>query len=374
MTKHIRKEHAAEPIQEDQDAEYSDLEPSDDDALEDDTEDGREDAKSLYQDSGDSISQVARPSSNYHTSLWRLPAQTAQGPSPLQLLLRSEIPIQEIKLERSTSRTPQRSMTDPYPNTPMHSSAYSQARTDTIPDHMSGQSTLPQTSGTNVVPPQFQLRTHDNNVDIWSPQSLQDSPTSLTHSSPGSGTTQSRSMFTSQPYRFQAVDLPSHEQMAYTDAQENAVQNSIQQLNINQSQQHQFRDMTATPVQRQPPFEAVAQHMPQQDSYPEMPREASQHPSYIGTPSQAPPQNYQDELPSTPASTQQLQQYSFSLQEPPYQPPEFVAPESYSIPNQYFPASNGIYTFSDNGIDWLNAIKPEEDYWTQMPSQRIQDF
>ncbi|KAF6237728.1 hypothetical protein HO173_003929 [Letharia columbiana] len=354
MTKHIRKEHPAEPIHEDQDAEYSDEDASEEEELEEDTEEGKEDSQLPYQEPADldQRNQSVGAPSHYNRSLWRLPGETVQRPSPLRLqrpIPRSEAPIiHEIKLERSCSSTPQRSLTDPYPTGPMHSSEYSPVRADTMPDG------LPQAPASAGVPPQYQLG-NNSNMGIWSPQSLQDSPTSLTHSSPSSASTQSHSLFASQSYQqFQQVSIP--EPMSYPDHQE-TVQN-LEQLKLGQSQLHQYG--------------ALQQNVSQQDAYTGMSREASQNHAYNGTQAQSVAQHYQSDMPPTPAPTQSMPQYTAPIQEVPYQAPQFLPPDNYPIGNQYFsPHINGLYQYND-GMDWWKEEVKPEDYWTLMPSQRMQ--
>ena len=345
MTKHIRKEHPAEPIQEDQDAEYSD-DDSEEEELDDDTEDSKEDSQQ-YQEPVeiDQRNGSAGAPSHYNRSLWRLPGETVQRPSPLQLqrpIPRSEAPIHEIKLERSHSSTPKRSSTAP--SGPIHTSEYLHVRADAMPDG------LPQTPASGGVPPQYQQR-NDGNMGLWSPESIQNSPTSLTHSSPGSATTQSHPLFPSQSYALQHVSMSS-EPMSYPDHQE-TVQN-LEQLKLEQSQLHQYG--------------GLPQNVPQQDAYTDMSHEISQHSAYNGTQVQAVAQHYQSNMPSTTTPTPSMAQYT----EAPYQPPQFLPPDNYPLGNQYFSAhTNGVYQYTDGMEWWKEEVKPE-DYWTLMPSQRLQ--
>lgn len=346
MTKHIRKEHPAEPIQEDQDAEYSDEDASDEEEFDDDTEDSKEDSQ-LYPEPVelDQRNQSVGAPSHYNRSLWRLPGETVQRPGPLQLqrpIPRSEAPTHEIKLERSHSSNPKRSLTAP--TGPMHTSEYSHVRADTMPD---GLSQAPASGG---VPPQYQLR-NDGNMGLWSPESIQNSPTSLTHSSPGSASTQSHPLFPSQSYALQHVSIPP-ESMSYPDHQE-TVQN-LEQLKIEHSQLHQYS--------------GLPQNVRQQDAYTDMSHEVTQHQAYNGTQVQAVTQHYQSNMPATPAPTPSMAQYT----EAPYQPPQFLPPDNYPIGNQYFSAhTNGLYQYTDGLEWWKEEVKPE-DYWTLMPSQRMQ--
>ena len=353
MTKHIRKEHPAETIQDDQDAEYSDDEASEAEELEEDTEDSKEDSQVVYQEPADpdQRNQSVGAPSLYNRSLWRLPGETVQRPSPLRLqrpIPRSEAPIHEIKLERSCSSTPQRSLTDPYPTGPTHSSEYSHVRADTMPDG------LPHAPANAGVLPQYQLR-NDTNMGLWSPQSLQDSPTSLTHSPPSSATTQPHPLFTPQPFQIQHVHAPP-ETMSYPDHQETVP--DLEQLKLERSQLHQYG--------------GIPQNTSQRHTYSDVSQNAPHHHGYDGTQAQAVTQHYQNEMPQAPASTQPMPQYTAPLQEAPYQPPQFLPPDNYPIGNQYFsPHNNGIYQYNDGLEWWKEEVKPE-DYWTLMPSQRMQ--
>ena len=179
ITKHIRKEHSAEPIQENQDAKYSDDDASDKEELEEDTEESNNQRK-----------QSVGAQSQYNRNLWRLPAETVQRSSPLRLqrpIPHSEAPIHEIELERSYS-TSQRSLSDSYPTGSITSSEYSHVRATTMPDG------LPQVPASIDTPTQYPLR-NNSNIDLSSPHSLQDSFTSLTYLSPTSVSTQSYPLF-----------------------------------------------------------------------------------------------------------------------------------------------------------------------------------
>ena len=102
MTKHFRKEHPTESLDQEEDAEFTDGEFSDDEpGLEHDV---------------DSLSSTEYPfdhrikterngnaaASNYNTNLWALPAQTAQRPTS-----------NAVKMERSLSGASQRSAHEP---------------------------------------------------------------------------------------------------------------------------------------------------------------------------------------------------------------------------------------------------------------------
>ena len=351
MTKHIRKEHPAEPIQEDQDAEFSDDDASEEEEDED-TEESKEDSQVPYQEPADhnkSNQSVAAPS-QYNRSLWRLPGETVQRPSPLRLqrpVPRPDAPIHEIKLERSCSSTPQRSLTDPYPTGPIPTSEYSHVRAETMTDGLA----QPPTSG--GMPTQYSLR--NDAMSLWSQSSLQDSPTSLAHSSPSSATTQNHPLFPNQSFQLQQVVMPA-ESMQYPDHQETV--RNLEQLKLEQSQLQQYG--------------GLPQNQSRQDAYSSVSREASQHQAYNSAQAQAVTQHYQSEISQTPAQTQSMPQYTAPVQEAPYQPPQFLPPDNYPIGNQYFqPHSNGLYQYND-GLDWWKEEVKPEDYWTLMPSQRMQ--
>ena len=352
MTKHIRKEHPAEPIQEDQDAECSDDDVSEEEELEEDTEESKEDPQPSHQEPADldMRNQSVGAPSQYNRSLWRLPGETVQRPSPLRLqrpIPRSEAPIHEVKLERSCSSTPQRSLTDPFITGPMPSSEYSHVRADTMPDG------LPQAPASAGLSTQYSLR-NDANISLWSPQSLQNSPISLTHPSPTSASTQTHPLFPSQNFQLQQVIMPS-EPMPYSDHQETL--RNLGQLKLEQSQLHQFN---------------LPQNISQQDTYTDSSRGISQQHAYNGTQGQAVTQHYQTDMPPTPTPAQSIPQYTAPVQEAPYQPPQFLPPDNYPIGNQYFsPHSNGVYQYND-GLDWWKEEVKPEDYWTLMPSQRMQ--
>ncbi len=338
MTKHIRKEHPAEPIQEDQDAEYSDDDVSEEEE-EEDTEESKEDSQLPYQEPAgtDQMNQSVGAPSQYNRSLWRLPGETVQRPSPLRLqrpIPRSEAPIHEIKLERSCSSTPQRSLTDPYPTGPMPTSEYSHVRADTMPDG------LPQAPASAGAATQYSLR--NEGMNLWSPSSLQQSPTSIAHSSPNSATTQSHPLFTTQSFQLQQVMMPS-ESMSYPDHQETV--RNLEQLKLDQSQLHHYNGLSQS---------------------------TSRQDAYNGTQAQAVAQHYQSEIPPTSASAQSIPQYTASVQEAPYQPPQFLPPDNYPVGNQYFsPHNHGLYQYNDGLEWWKEEVKPD-DYWTLMPSQRMQ--
>lgn len=212
MKNHVRNEHPAEPIQEDEDAEYY--------ASEEDTEEGREDPQHPHREPTDldQRNQSVGAPNQYNRSLWRLPGSTLQ-----------------------------RSLTDPYPTEPTHFSDYSSIRADTMPHG------LPQAPASAGVPTQYQLR-HNGNMGIWSTRSLQDSPTSFTDSSSISAIP--RPLFASQCYQFQQFSIP--ESTSYPDLQKTV--RNLEQLKVGQSQLHQYGGL-------QDPYTDLCREASQHQSY-----------------------------------------------------------------------------------------------------------
>ncbi|KAK4694452.1 hypothetical protein P7C71_g3137, partial [Lecanoromycetidae sp. Uapishka_2] len=374
MTKHIRKEHPAEPIQDDQDAEYSDVDPSEDEGLEEDTDEIKEESR--YLDLHDTKgSQLTQSLSNYNKDLWRLPSETTQRPAPLQLrsIPLSDIATRDIKLERTSSAASQRSINSPYSDGCISSEA-PQMRTNASLGNIPIQSTLPQAMASGTLPQQYQLRNPDNNVGLWSPQhSMQASPISATNSSPSSASTQSHSMFTSQPFQVPPTSLPSNEHMTYPLHHDGVVlpiqqpmdDLAVHEIHLDPPQRDQYQDMVSTTVHQQS-FDGIPSHVTQ-DRYISMSRESSRHNSYSDSQPRSAVQQYQPELPPTPAPTQPLP-YSLPHQAS-YQPPQYLPLENYS--NTYYPPNSALLQYPNDGtMDWLEEIKPE-DTWGQLPSQRI---
>ena len=363
MTKHIRKEHPAEPIQEDQDAEYSDVDPSDDEVLEDDIEEIKEEAGSPYQ-ADPKDSRLTRPLSKYHANLWPLPGQTAQRPT----LHRSESSSHDIKLERTSSGTPQRSLTDPYPDNSMHATGL---------DGVTMHSVMPHGLNTGNMPQQFQYRGHDNNVGLWSPG--HDSPTSITNSSPCSVT--AHPIYTSQPYQLQPTSLPTHAHIHYshdgmvTNIQQPMNDLAVHDIHLDQPQQHQYHDMASTPVQQQQQYEGVPQQAPPQDHYIEMSRDTSQHPLYTEGPPQAAVHHFQSEVPLSPATNQDISRYATSIpQEQTYQQPQLLPmDETYTIGHPYSLFENGVY--QPNLQSYLSSLKekPRSTWLGLLPEDRLKE-
>ena len=373
MTKHIRKEHPAEPIQDDQDAEYSDVDPSEDEELEDGNEDMKEESR--YQGLVDTIAPLPRSLSSYNKDLWRLPSETTQRPAPLQLrsVPFTDVAGRDIKLERTSSAASQRSISSPYPGSPM-SSGPPPMRIDTISNNMSMQPALQQGLMSGTIPQQYQLRNNENGIGLWSPRhSMQESPTSATNSSPRSASAHSRGMFTSQPYQVPPTSLPSNEQMQYPLHHDSIVlplqqpmdDLAVHEIHLDQPQDEPFRDMASTPVHQQE-YDSIPRHLAQ-EHFTAMSRESSRHQSYIDSQPQSAIQPYDGEVPRTPAPSQPL---PYSLpQQLPYQHSQYL-PMDGNYNRHYYPTNGAMMPYPNPSMDWLEEIKPE-DTWGQLPNQRV---
>ena len=360
MTKHIRKEHPAESLYEDQDAGYSDAEQSDDEGIEDDSDEIKEESPNLYQDPIEVKPSVGQPS-QYHRGLWRLPGQTAHRPSPIDTranISRSETAIQEIKLERASSNTPQRSLTSPYPDGHMD---FAMSRTQTIPDSISIPTSVPQVN--SALPPQFQ-HLRNNESGLWNPQhSMQNSPTSLSHSSPSSASTQGHPLYTSQPFQ---LDIPTQEPMQYPH--HDSLVAPVHEIHLGEDPQQPF-PQPPTPAQHFP-FDAGIREISHQDYSIAMSRDVSHH---YDEPASRPIHPDPYELPSTPAPNQQMPNYSTSMQEAqPYQS-QFSDINHYSVSNQVYPPNNALYQYNDATSDWIKDTKLEQNGWI-LPGQRVTDY
>ena len=373
MTKHIRKEHPTEPSPDDQDAEYDDA-SSDGEDVEEEIPEIKEEAQYLESDDM-KTSQITRSVSNYDTNLWRLPGATAQRPAPLQLRL-SEMPGRDVKIERTSSAASQRSLSSPYPLV-TRSSDHSHLRSNTMPGAVPLPPTLQQPLANGSLRQQYQLRTPDDGVGLWSPRhSMQQSPTSVTNSSPSSATTQSQHMFTSRPYQLQPTSMPSNNHMQYAQHQEAIVvpiQQPMNDLTVHEihldqpAEEDQFREMESGPAHQQH-FEGMSQHVAQ-EQYMETSRDSSRHDSY-SEPQITAVNQYPSDGPPTPAAHQPIPHYANPLpQQALYQATPFLPIDN--LNGQFYPSHTGLIA---TNIDWPEDPKPEDDPWSTMPSDRLRGF
>ena len=314
MTKHFRKEHPTESVEQEEDADYSDVDPSDDEpSLEQDADDSPDSMKFGRENNIKTEAPSNAAPSNYSANLWRLPAQTAQWPDQHQTQissdLRTEISAQTVKLERSLSRTPQRNLIDHGVSGQVTSTGYVQSRANTIPDGIQ--------------------RGTATSFAAWQSHQMQESPTSVT--SP-------------HDYQVQSMNLPASAQPQY---------------------RHHVLPMSQAPLQ---PVNGIILEDPQQAQYTHPPQHIYTHSHYTQS-----RHDLRDEMPGTPAPNQQIPYAPSMESETPYQAPEFLPPEDYDtvITGAYaLPQQAAISIYNDALDLHIKELKPE-DAWAQMPEQVI---
>ena len=319
MTKHFRKEHPADSIEREEDGDYSENEQSDSDPSLDQDGDESPDSTGQYGDSHiKSEATTNGAASNYDANLWRLPAQTAQGPKQHQVPrgtdLRSDLSAQNVKMERSMSGTPQRSLTDSTLNRQMPANRYiDTARANSLSDKVA--------------------RSLSVDMAMWQAHRSPESPTTMT--SPHNFPMHGMNMPTSAYHQYQHQALP-----------------------IRKSSLQPIHDI----VHDEPP-QALYSQVPQHDY---TPTHGSQY-------SQAPP-DFRDSMPSTPVSGQQLPQYASSMDAmgAPYQTPQALPMEDYNIPMQAvygLPQASSVQVYHET-MDLYKDLKAE-DAWSQMPDSAV---
>jgi len=268
----------------------------------------------------------------------------------------SDMSPRAIKLERSVSRTPQRTMTDSSLTMQAHN-GFMHARSNTLPRQISIPPHLSQALSNGGIAHGFHA--DDAQAALWHhTRSLQESPTSMTNSSPG--LEQPQDPFPPQNYQLQNVNPASPASCQFAQQPDldfanpglQAVHDILldepqqqQYSNINQSQQHMYTSMpqSAPPCQ----YDAMSQVRMQQPRYQES------------------LQTYHVSLPPTPTPTQQMQ-YSV---DPPYQEPRLLA--QMSPVGQYFLPQKGFYP-----MDWdlLKEIKDGDPLYGPLPNQAIPNY
>ena len=312
MTKHFRKEHPTESIDQEDDAEYTDADVSEDEAsLEQDAEDTPDSME--FGQEGNIKTELLHnaAASNYNANLWRLPAQTAQRSGMNQMHrgndLRSEISAQTIKLERSMSCTPQRTLTDPNVNDQVTSAGYVQTRANTISEAV--------------------RRATPTSFPDWQSQEMQQSPASM--SSP-------------RDFQIQAINIPASTPPHY--------------------HQPQVISMSQPPLQ---PVHDIILEDPQQSPYTHQNQQT--FPAMPTVQYTQPQHDFRDEMPRTPAPGQQITYLSSTDQGP-----HFLPLEQYPLNETYtLPLSQEINIYNDPDIYKEPKI---EGTWGQFPEQTIRWF
>ncbi|KAG8530945.1 uncharacterized protein KY384_004302 [Bacidia gigantensis] len=313
MTKHFRKEHPAESLDHDEDADYSDVEPSEDDpSVEQDGTDSGGSADYLIDSTVKLEPTNNAAASNYNANLWRLPAQTAQRSTQAAHTqsganLATNHQGHTVKLERSASHASQRNMTDP-----------------ALSGHVAA---VGYGGRANMLPLQIP-RSHGDDLAMWQAQQLHDSPHSISSD-------------------------PSF---------------SVQDLNNTSPVPTHFQQVL--PIRRpslQPVHDIILDD-PRQGPYTQ---ESQQNFNSTPTPqyNQTPP-DFREEMPRTPAPGQQLPHFSSGLSNAQYQEPHSLPLEEYNNPahNDLFNMSQarGVSLYIDP-LDAYKELKMEDNIYTQMP-------
>ena len=336
MTKHFRKEHPAENIKEEEDAEYSDIEDSEEEAEEENTSVFHEDSYENTEPCRDAVDTPSR-SSTYSADLWPLPGQT----QPKHLLKTRRASITSlVKSEREMSRTPHRIFTETYPHAQEHQPEYILPRSNTMP------SSVPQSMTHDATMHQFVI--DDNRM--WHPQqqALADSPTSL--SSGSSGFESSHSGFPStQTYQVQTMAMPPHQVSQYPQQHHVSELQAVHDIVLDEPQQQQYTNIPAN----QPRYTSV----PQQQQLAQVIAAQQAHYSRPGTP------NYPDELPSTPGFAEPLYHQHFVPSVP-----STPLDGNFSMPQQQFipPPTSG--SFYNDPFAMFKEIKVDDGF-NMLPGQ-----
>lgn len=338
MTKHFRKEHPTDPVKEEEDADYSDIDDSDEEVDEENDEMSPEDP---YEATGPGREATHTPSqaSTYSTDLWPLPGQTK--PRHLHgLHKRSASSTDMIKAEREFSRTPQRLFTGPYPTAHEQQPEFMLPRANTMPNHVAPPSSVPSSMADMQ---QFVLE--DNR--IWHAQSaLADSPTSLSSGSSGFP----EAGFSTQGYQVQAMAMTPHQVSQYPQHQVSELQ-AVHDIILDDPSPQHYTNMTSAQPHQQPRYTSV----PQQ-AHPQVLAAQQQgfHVSRPGTP------QYPNDLPGTPGPNQPIQYMSA---DPLYGLDTFP-------PQQFVPSQANAFNFN-SPFDMFKEFKTEDNFM-QLPGQVMQ--
>lgn len=373
MTKHFRKEHPSDLENEDyDDGAYSDAEASEDEpSLDQDTEDSREQSQEISGDGDIKLEiQQTQGSNTYSTNLWALPGQGTQQslgrtrPNQLKNSIDNpEMSPRAIKLERSVSRTPQRTFTDPSMNTQAPSN-FMHARSNTLPQQISIPQQFSHAMSGGVLAQGYHQ--DDAQLALWhATRSLQESPTSMTNSSPGLD--HPHDAFPSQNFQLEDLSASSPISSHYPQQQDMALQApSLQAVHDIMLDEPQPQYTTMTQSQQQSYTSMPQATAPCQ--YDALSHVSLQQPQYQG----APIPQYHQELPPTPAPAQQLQ-YAVPLAEPLYQEPQLIQQISSPVGHYFLPQNVPLITSWDFK-DYAMKDYKDGDTWSQLPNQSIPHY
>ena len=337
MTKHFRKEHPADPIKEEEDAEYSDIDDSDEEADEENDELSPEDPYESTEP-GREATHTPSQASTYSADLWPLPGQTK--PRHLNgLHKRSASSTDLIKAEREFSRTPQRMFTDPYPTAHEQQPEFILSRANNMPNHVAPPSSVPSSMADMQ-----QYVIEDNRM--WHAQSaLADSPTSLSSGSSGFP----EAGFPTQAYQVQCMAMTPHQVSQYPQHQVSELQ-AVHDIILDDPSPQQYTNVTSAQPHQQPRYTSV----PQQSHPQILAAQQGFHVSRPGTP------QYPNDFPGTPGPNQPIQYMS---SDPLYGLESFP-------PQQFVPSQASAFNY--NGpFDMFKEFKTEDNFM-QLPGQVMQ--
>ena len=353
MTKHFRKEHPSESLNEDGDAEYSDIAESEEDPR-DSTKLSRESSRSTFHpnEAFRETPPAPRRASTYSANLWSLPGQSnpTSRPQSLHGALKSrrESAVELIKIERA-SRTPQRTFTDPFPDG--QDAEFMHATASSLPESIPMTCSVSHPShGEGISQPYM---AHHGGATVWpSHTSMTDSPTSLDSAS--SSLEQQSHAFAGQLYNEHALAYGGAQSIGHYNAAAQAPDlQPVQDIILDEPPQTHYDQIAQSqPSQRTQYASAPSQPVNSNDSVDE--RGNKQH-----------PEPFTNELPPTPIPSQALP-YT-SMADLPFQDPQILPAtpfETYPTPLHYPPRGN-ISLF--NG--WGKELK--DDVFETTPGQLL---
>ena len=362
MTKHFRKEHPAESLNKGDDAEYTDIDESEEDVAQQFDQIPSEGSQGVFPqaDGSRDTPPAPRRASTYSADLWCLPGQTNGVSKPKHLHShlesRRDSAAELVKLERSLSRTPQRTFTDPYPTGPDND--YMRSVSGALPETIAIPHSMPQSATLDNCIPAF--LTHHPGSAVWPPQlSMADSPTSMTSSSPGLD--QSQGTYGMQGYQGQSMEMHSQHNMQRFPSQPQMLGlTAVHEIAMDEQLQSPFNTVQTPHEASRPPYAGIpSHHSPpsinhqQQQAYRH--NEDTPRNKACTTPSS-------NDLPTTPIPNQALP-YT-SMADPPYQEPQALAPEPMGPyhPFAHYPPQNNFAIF--------NPLFKEskDDVYDRMPS------
>lgn len=362
MTKHFRKEHPSESLDGDDDADYSDIDESEEDVHGRSTELSREGSHAAFQQGTGfrDTPPAPRRASTYSADLWSLPGHSSQTPptssGQRSMKPRCDSPSEFMKMERA-AQPPHRTCTDPFPNvqgghfmppaTSLGGSVHVASSTSQPhPADGSMQSYIAPTTGPGMWPA--------NAV-------MSDSPTSI--DSVSSGFDHPRSAYNGQAYQGRPLNYSFGQHINQYQAHGQAAElQPVQDIILDEpSQPPHFNSLNhSTPEALQQYNGVAAQRIPEHGGQARSLHIQGQAPN---APNKSVNAAFTDGIPSTPVSAHSLP-YS-SAPELPYQEQQVQVSVPFNgyEPAVTFPPKNPFSYYSG----WDKEAK--DDAWGTMPSQ-----